>query len=64
VRGREKSPPHPQIRRGAKYAKSYLKHIIDGRRDEYPTIPIAIHCDHGDPRADSGGINDGYTVSD
>jgi len=60
----EKSPCILQISKGArKYANiRFLKHIIDACVEEYPEVPIAIHCDHGDTldliRA---CIDDGYT---
>src|SRR6476620_250373 len=46
----EKSPLIMQISKGArKYAKmNYLKAIIDAAVAEYPSLPIAIHLDHGD----------------
>src|SRR5688500_19734056 len=47
---REKSPLILQISKGArKYANiRYLKAIIDAGVAEYPDLPYAIHCDHGD----------------
>src|SRR4029078_8880651 len=44
------SPLILQISKGArKYAKmNYLKAIIDAAVAEYPSLPIAIHLDHGD----------------
>src|SRR4029079_943789 len=47
---REKSPLLLQISKGArKYANiRYLKAIIDAGVAEYPDLPIAVHCDHGD----------------
>ena len=60
----EKSPCILQISKGArKYANiRFLRHIIDACVEEYPDVPIAIHCDHGDTldliRA---CIDDGYT---
>ncbi|HVR74495.1 MAG TPA: ketose-bisphosphate aldolase [Planctomycetota bacterium] len=46
----EKSPVILQISKGArKYANiRFLKKVIDGCVEEYPDVPIAIHCDHGD----------------
>ena len=47
---KERSPLILQISKGArKYANiRYLRHIIDAAVEEYPSLPIAIHCDHGD----------------
>src|SRR5271170_3874278 len=47
---KEKSPLILQISKGArKYANiRYLKAIIDAGVAEYPDLPIAVHCDHGD----------------
>src|SRR3954467_15748058 len=47
---KEKSPCILQISRGArKYANMiYLRHIINAAVEQYPTLPIAIHLDHGD----------------
>src|SRR5437763_14202590 len=47
---KEKSPCILQISRGArKYANIiYLRHIINAAVEQYPTLPIAIHLDHGD----------------
>src|SRR5439155_13237935 len=47
---KEKSPLILQISKGArKYANiRYLKAIIDAAVQEYPSLPIAVHCDHGD----------------
>jgi fructose-bisphosphate aldolase class II len=47
---KEKSPCILQISRGArKYANViYLRHIINAAVEQYPTLPIAIHLDHGD----------------
>jgi fructose-bisphosphate aldolase class II len=61
---REKSPLILQISKGArKYANiRYLKAIIDAGVAEYPDLPIAIHCDHGDTlELIQACINDGYT---
>ena len=61
---REKSPLILQISKGArKYANiRYLKHIIDAAVEEYPALPIAVHCDHGDTLdLIQACINDGYT---
>ncbi len=60
----EKSPVILQISKGARaYANiRFLRKIIDACVEEYPDVPIAIHCDHGDTvdliRA---CIADGYT---
>jgi len=61
---KEKSPLILQISKGArKYANiRYLKAIIDAGVAEYPELPIAIHCDHGDTLdLIQTCINDGYT---
>jgi len=61
---KEKSPLILQISKGArKYANiRYLKAIIDAGVAEYPDLPIAIHCDHGDTLdLIRTCINDGYT---
>ena len=61
---KEKSPLILQISKGArKYANiRYLKAIIDAGVAEYPDLPIAIHCDHGDTlELIQQCINDGYT---
>ena len=61
---RERSPLILQISKGArKYANiRYLKAIIDAGVAEYPDLPIAIHCDHGDTlELIQQCINDGYT---
>src|ERR671916_170692 len=61
---REKSPLILQISKGArKYANiRYLKAIIDAGVAEYPDLPIAVHCDHGDTvDLIQQCINDGYT---
>src|SRR6201996_7934915 len=60
----EKSPLVLQISKGArKYANiRYLKAIIDAGVAEYPDLPIAVHCDHGDTiDLIQACINDGYT---
>src|SRR3982751_1976465 len=61
---KENSPCILQISKGArKYANiRYLKAIIDAGVAENPTIPIAIHCDHGDTvELIDTCIADGYT---
>jgi fructose-bisphosphate aldolase class II len=61
---KERSPVILQISKGArKYANiRYLKAIIDAGVAEYPDLPIAIHCDHGDTlELIQQCINDGYT---
>src|SRR3954467_852883 len=61
---REKSPLILQISKGArKYANiRYLKAIIDAGVAEYPDLPIAVHCDHGDTiDLIDTCIKDGYT---
>ena len=61
---KEKSPLILQISKGArKYANiRYLKAIIDAAVEEYPALPIAIHCDHGDTvELIQQCVNDGYT---
>ncbi|MGB7159052.1 MAG: ketose-bisphosphate aldolase [Tepidisphaeraceae bacterium] len=61
---KERSPLILQISKGArKYANiRYLKAIIDAGVAEYPDLPIAIHCDHGDTLdLIQQCINDGYT---
>ena len=61
---REKSPLILQISKGArKYANiRYLKAIIDAGVAEYPDLPIAVHCDHGDTiELIDQCIKDGYT---
>jgi fructose-bisphosphate aldolase class II len=61
---KEKSPLILQISKGArKYANiRYLKAIIDAGVAEYPDLPIAVHCDHGDTiDLIQACINDGYT---
>ncbi len=60
----ENSPCILQISKGArKYANiRFLKKIIDACVEEYPQIPIAIHCDHGDTiELMKDCIADGYT---
>ncbi len=46
----EHSPCILQISKGARqYANiRFLRKIIDACVEEYPDIPIAVHCDHGD----------------
>ena len=61
---KESSPCILQISKGArKYANiRYLKAIIDAAVAENPTVPIAVHCDHGDTLdLIQTCINDGYT---
>jgi fructose-bisphosphate aldolase class II len=61
---KEKSPCILQISKGArKYANiRYLKAIIDAGVAEYPDLPIAVHCDHGDTiDLITQCVNDGYT---
>ncbi|MBV8782047.1 MAG: ketose-bisphosphate aldolase [Phycisphaerae bacterium] len=61
---KEKSPCILQISKGArKYANiRYLKAIIDAGVAEYPELPIAVHCDHGDTLdLIQTCIKDGYT---
>src|SRR6476469_7597770 len=61
---KEKSPLILQISKGArKYANiRYLKAIIDAGVAEYPDLPIAVHCDHGDTiEMIDTCIKDGYT---
>src|SRR5438128_9369340 len=61
---KEKSPLILQISKGArKYANiRYLKAIIDAAVEEYPALPIAVHCDHGDTiDLIQTCIKDGYT---
>lgn len=58
------SPVILQISKGArKYANiRFLRHIIDACVEEYPDVPIAIHCDHGDTiELIKDCIDDGYT---
>jgi fructose-bisphosphate aldolase class II len=60
----ENSPAILQISKGArKYANiRFLRHIIDAAVEEYPDVPIAIHCDHGDTiELIKTCIGDGYT---
>jgi fructose-bisphosphate aldolase class II len=61
---KEKSPCILQISKGArKYANiRYLKAIIDAGVAEYPELPIAVHCDHGDTiDLINTCVKDGYT---
>ncbi len=58
------SPVILQISKGArKYANiRFLKRIIDACVEEHPSVPIAIHCDHGDTiELIRSCIDDGYT---
>ena len=60
----EKSPCILQISKGARaYANiRFLRKIIDACVEEYPDVPIAIHCDHGDAiDLIRQCISDGYT---
>ena len=60
----EQSPVILQISKGARsYANiRFLRKIIDACVEEYPDIPIAIHCDHGDTiDLIHACIADGYT---
>ena len=60
----EKSPCILQISKGARqYANiRFLRRIIDACVEEYPDVPIAIHCDHGDTiKLIKQCIDDGYT---
>jgi len=60
----ERSPVILQISKGArKYANiRFLRKIIDACVEEYPDVPIAIHCDHGDTiELIRQCIEDGYT---
>jgi len=60
----EKSPVILQISKGARqYANiKFLRKIIDACVEEYPEVPIAIHCDHGDTiDLINACIEDGYT---
>jgi len=59
-----KSPCILQISKGARaYANiRFLRKIIDACVEEYPNVPIAIHCDHGDTvELIQTCIDDGYT---
>ncbi|MCB9848232.1 MAG: ketose-bisphosphate aldolase [Phycisphaeraceae bacterium] len=59
-----RSPVILQISKGARaYANiRFLKHIIDACVEEYPQVPICIHCDHGDTMPlMQQCIDDGYT---
>ncbi len=61
---KKNSPVILQISKGArKYANiRFLKGIIDSAVEEYPEVPIAIHCDHGDTiELIQQCIDDGYT---
>ncbi len=58
------SPVILQISKGARsYANiAFLKRIIDACVDQYPSVPIAVHCDHGDTvQLIRECIQDGYT---
>lgn len=60
----ESSPVILQISKGARaYANiRFLRKIIDACVEEYPDVPIAIHCDHGDTvDLIQTCIDDGYT---
>ena len=60
----ENSPVILQISKGARaYANiRFLRKIIDACVEEYPAVPIAIHCDHGDTvDLIQTCIDDGYT---
>jgi len=60
----KQSPVILQISKGArKYANiRFLKAIIDAAVEEYPDVPIAVHCDHGDTiDLIQQCIDDGYT---
>ncbi len=60
----ESSPLILQISKGArKYANMiYLRHIINAAVEQYPSLPIAIHLDHGDTvDLVQTCINDGFT---
>jgi len=60
----EKAPVILQISKGARsYANiRFLRKIIDACVEEYPEVPIAIHCDHGDTiELIRACIDDGYT---
>lgn len=60
----EKAPVILQISKGAReYANiRFLRKIIDACVEEYPDVPIAIHCDHGDTvQLIKACIADGYT---
>ena len=59
-----KSPAILQISKGARsYANiRFLKKIIDACVEEYPDVPLAIHCDHGDTiELIRDCVADGYT---
>ncbi|MAE65744.1 MAG: fructose-bisphosphate aldolase [Phycisphaeraceae bacterium] len=58
------SPVILQISKGARqYANiRFLRRIIDACVEEYPSVPIAIHCDHGDTiDLIRTCVDDGYT---
>jgi len=60
----ENSPVILQISKGARqYADiRFLRKIIDACVEEYPDMPIAVHCDHGDTvDLIKQCIGDGYT---
>lgn len=60
----EDSPCILQISKGARaYANiRFLRKIIDACVEQYPDVPIAIHCDHGDTvDLIRDCISDGYT---
>ncbi len=60
----EQAPVILQISKGAReYANiRYLKALIDTAVAEYPDVPIAVHCDHGDTvDLCKECIADGYT---
>ncbi|MDX1682834.1 MAG: ketose-bisphosphate aldolase [Phycisphaeraceae bacterium] len=60
----QNAPVILQISKGARsYANiRFLKKIIDACVEEYPQVPIAIHCDHGDTvELIQQCIDDGYT---
>jgi len=60
----ERSPVILQISKGARaYANiRFLRRIIDACVEEYPDVPLAIHCDHGDTvELIRQCVEDGYT---
>ena len=60
----EKAPLILQISKGArKYANMrYLRKIIEAAVEEHPSLPIAIHLDHGDTLdLVQGCVKDGFT---
>ncbi len=60
----ERSPVILQISKGARaYANiRFLRKIIDACVEEYPDVPLAIHCDHGDTvELIRQCVEDGYT---